>query len=217
MNKFTSIVSGIVLSLATLVTFSFAQSPKSTADDKLLYNKPATELRMAMHKLWAEHVAWTRNYTTGALTDLGDTDEAAKRLLKNQDDIGNAIKPYYGQDASKKLADLLRSHIMIATEVVKAAKEGDQAALKTAQSKWRANAGDIATFLSGANPNWSKKELNDMLNMHLDLITGEVTSRLKKDWAEDVSYSDKNFDHMLKLADILTDGIVKQFPDKFSK
>lgn len=205
---------GAFIALTALVTVASAQAPKS-ADDTMLYNKPATTLRMAMHNLWAEHVIWTKAYTTGALADLGDAAETSKRLLKNQDDIGNAIKPYYGEDAGNKLAALLRSHIMIATEVVKAAKANDQAALKTAQAKWVSNADDIAAFLSGANPNWNKKELTDMMHTHLDYITGEVTSRLKKDWAADVSYSDKNFSHMMTFADTLTNGIIKQFPDKF--
>ena len=78
-----------------------------------------------------------------------------------------------------------------------------------------ANGDDIATFLSAANPNWLKKDLTEMLKKHLELTTGEVVSRLKKDWEADTNYYDKGHMHMLMFADILTDGIEKQFPKKF--
>lgn len=89
--------------------------------------------------------------------------------------------------------------------------------LDKANKKWYTNGDDIALFLSGANPHWPKKDLTDMLYIHLELTTGEVVSRLKKDWAADIDYYDKGHLHMLMFADMLTNGIVKQFPDKFKK
>ena len=173
------------------------------------------ELRMAMRKLWEDHITYTRNYIISALGDLPDGDSVAKRLLGNQDDIGNAIKPYYGEDAGQKLAALLRDHILIATEVVKAAKANNKVQLDSAQQKWSMNGKDIAAFLSGANPNWPRPTLESMLQRHLDLTTGEVVGRLQKDWAADIRPYDDGHVHMLMFADALTDGIAKQFPPKF--
>jgi hypothetical protein len=170
---------------------------------------------MAMRKLWEDHITYTRNYIISEIGDLGDVPAVSKRLLKNQDDIGDAIKPYYGDDAGKKLSALLRDHIMIATEVVKAAKVNDKPALDKAQQKWGANADDIADFLSSANPNWNKSDLRDMLHKHLDLTTGEAVSRLKKDWDADIDFYDRGHVHMLMFSDMLVDGIAKQFPEKF--
>jgi len=173
------------------------------------------ELNTAMRKLWEDHVTWTRNYIISALAGLEDAGAVAKRLLANQDDLGNAVIPFYGEAAGKKLAALLRDHILIATEVVKAAKMGNTMELTTAQNKWTGNADDIAAFLSGANPHWPKAALTDMLHKHLAYTTDEVVSRLKKDWAADVEAYDKGHIHMLMFADMLTEGIVKQFPAKF--
>jgi len=50
-----------------------------------------------------------------------------------------------------------------------------------------------------------------------DLTTSEVTSRLKKDWVADEKAYDEGHTHMLMFADVLTDGIAKQYPAKFSK
>jgi hypothetical protein len=168
-----------------------------------------------MRKLWEDHITYTRNYIISALADLGDKDAVAKRLLKNQDDIGNAIKPYYGNDAGDKLAALLREHILIATKVVEAAKSDDKQQLDEQQKEWSQNGKDIAAFLSGANPNWAKSDLEQMLQKHLDLTTGEVVGRLKKDWDADIQAYDQGHEHMLMFADDLSDGIVKQYPDKF--
>ena len=176
---------------------------------------PANDFRMSMRRLWEEHITYTRNYIISALGGLEDADKVAERLLRNQDDIGNAIKPYYGPEAGGKLTALLKDHIMIATEVVKAAKAGDKEPLDAAQAKWSANGKAIASFLSGANPNWPKPSLESMLQKHLDLTTGEVVGRLNKDWASDIKSYDEGHDHMLMFADTLTEGIVKQFPKKF--
>ena len=177
----------------------------------------AVGLKLAMRQLWEEHITYTCNYIISALADLPDGDAVAKRLLKNQDDIGDAIKPFYGDEAGKKLSALLREHILIATEVVKAAKGGNQDQLAAAQTKWTANGKDIAAFLSSANPNWLRNDLEEMLQKHLDLTTGEVVGRLTKDWAKDIESYDKGHLHMLMFADLLSDGITKQFPAKFEK
>ena len=180
-----------------------------------MHEGKAADTRTAMRKLWEDHITYTRNYIISALADLPDADAVAKRLLKNQDDIGNAIKPFYGAEAGNKLAALLKDHINIATEVVKAAKSGNKSQLDQAQQKWSANGKDIAAFLSSANPNWRQSDLESMLQKHLDLTTGEVVGRLKQDWAADIKSYDQGHEHMLMFADMLTTGIAKQFPDKF--
>jgi hypothetical protein len=181
----------------------------------MMMTKPAADLGMAMRILWEDHITYTRNYIISALAGLEDQGKVAERLLRNQDDIGNAIKPFYGDAAGAKLTALLRDHILIAVDVVKAAKAGAAADLAAASKKWTANADDIAAFLSGANPSWTRAEMTDMLHKHLEFTTQEVVSRLKKDWAADIEAYDKGHAHMLMFADMLTHGIVTQFPAKF--
>lgn len=180
----------------------------------MMMTTPAANLGMAMRKLWEDHITYTRNYIISALAGLDDQGKIAERLLRNQDDIGNAIKPFYGDAAGAKLTALLRDHILIAVDVVKAAKAGVAADLEAASRKWTANADDLAAFLSGANPNWARAQMTDMLHKHLDYTTQEVVSRLKKDWGADIEAYDKGHAHMLMFADMLTHGIVMQFPAK---
>lgn len=193
--------------------------PASPVNDKILIRvlsiSSADDLKMGMRKLWEDHITYTRNYIISTLAGLPDADKIAERLLKNQDDIGDAIKPYYGDDAGKQLSLLLRDHILIAADIVKAAKAGDNNAVDAGQKKWHDNGNQIAEFLSSANPNWNKKDLSDMLAKHLELTTAEVVSRLKKDWDADIKAYDEGHEHMLMFADLLSEGIIKQFPDKF--
>lgn len=203
-----SLLAAAMIALPAVAQQSHGMSGTTTAS-------AAVETRMAMRKLWEGHIAYTRNYIISALANLPDGDAIAGRLLKNQDDIGDAIKPFYGDAAGKKLSALLRDHILIAAEVVQAAKANDTPKLADAQKKWSANGNDIAAFLSAANPNWPRKDLDEMLQKHLELTTGEVVGRLKHDWAADIKAYDAGHVHMLMFADMLTDGLIKQFPDKF--
>jgi hypothetical protein len=173
-------------------------------------------LRTAMRKLWSDHVWWTRDYLITAISDMPDVEVATNRLLKNQEDIGAAIVPYYGQDSGDALTKLLKEHILISADVVKAAKENNDKNLKEADARWHVNADEIATFLSNANPdNWTYKDMKHMMYEHLRLTTQEATARLKKDWQTDMETFEKVFDEIMMMADDLTTGIVKQFPDKF--
>ena len=113
-----------------------------------------------------DHVLWTRQYIVAA-ADAPEAESAAQRLLKNQEDIGNAIKPFYGDQIGDKLTSLLKDHILVAVDLLNAAKAGDEYELEAAESKWYENADDIAAFLSDANPNWSKDHVLNMLNEHL--------------------------------------------------
>lgn len=175
----------------------------------------AEPVRLALRKLWSDHVIWTREYIVAAVAGTPDADAAAGRLLKNQEDIGSAIVPYYGQAAGDALTDLLKQHIMIAVDLVAAAKSGDNGAFATHDQRWTDNANAIAGFLAGANPNWPEKDVRDLLALHLKLTKDETVARLTGDWAADVKAFDDIFTEIMVLADALYDGIVAQFPERF--
>ena len=225
------IIISLIMSGGLLLFLSACNNPPSTADhpdttanakneENAKMMSPGVpgaddKLRTAMHTLWDDHVVWTRNVILCLVDDVPGGDQAVQRLLENQDDIGNAIKPYYGEDAGTKLSTLLREHIMIAADVVKAAKMDNKAALDKANKSWYANADTIATFLSNANSAWLKEDMKMMMHDHLQLTTNEAVARIKKDYDTDIKTFDKVDVQIAKMADMLTDGIIKQFPEKF--
>ena len=174
-------------------------------------------LRAALRRLWADHVIWTRQYVVAAVAGTPDVEAAAARLLRNQEDIGGAIVPFYGQEAGDALTGLLKEHIMIAVELVGAAKAGDDARFKVEDERWTRNAEAIAELLSGANPNWVKQDVTDALLLHLKLTKEEAVARLHQDWEADVQAFDQIFTEILTISDVLADGIVKQFADRFGE
>ena len=175
----------------------------------------AEVLKQDMRKLWTDHVVWTRDYVIAAIDGQPSAQAAANRLMKNQEDIGKAVAKFYGEPAGQQLTTLLKEHITIAVDLVKAAKAGDKGGQAQADTRWQQNAVQIAEFLSKANPNWPKAALVDMMKMHLSTTTAEVVARLGKNWEEDVRAFDAVYEHILKMSDALADGIVKQFPEKF--
>jgi hypothetical protein len=188
------------------------------------YSAKSMQLHADMRRLWSDHVIYTREYLEDAaaghpvaLTGKGEGpgDASAARLLKNQEDIGNAVAAYYGKDAGDKMTALLKDHIMIAVRLIEAARKGNKGAMDAENANWIKNASDISDFLSSANPNWPKADLQAMMSKHLSTTGDEVTATLKKDYPGSIKAFDAVYDHILMMSDALSDGIVKQFPDKF--
>lgn len=199
---------------AALAITAYAAAGPVLASDKV----PLREVvfRNEMRKLWEDHVTWTRLFIVSAVADLPDAGPTAQRLLQNQVDIGNSIKPFYGDAAGEQLTVLLTDHILIAADLVAAAKSGDTAAFEAAHAAWYANADDIAAFLAGANPHhWPLEPTKAMMHEHLDLTLQEAGARLAGDWAADIAAYDQIHLQALHMADMLSDGIVSQFPKAF--
>jgi hypothetical protein len=174
------------------------------------------EFRNDMRMLWEDHIVWTRLVIVSFAADLPDFPATAGRLLRNQDDIGDAFAPFYGRDAADQLTALLREHILIAVDVLVAARAGDQPALEEALARWDANADDIAAFLDAANPdNWPLDEMRAMMREHLALTTQEAVARLAGDFAADIAAYDAVHEQALEMADMLSTGVIEQFPHHF--
>ena len=205
-----------ILEMANMLTDGIvAQFPNQFGEP--VAPSPKARLRGDMRKLWEDHVTWTRLFIVSAEAGAGDTDATAQRLLKNQDDIGDAIKPLYGDAAGSRLTALLRDHILIAGDLLGAAAVGDTAKVDATNARWYANADDIAGFLAQANPaNWPVEEMRHMMREHLDLTLSEAVNHLQGDWAADIADYDRIHLQILGMADMLTDGIVAQFPNQFS-
>ena len=178
--------------------------------------KKAAALRTDMRKLWEDHITWTRLAIISLEGGTSDTEATVARLLKNQVDIGKAVKPYYGEAAGNELTKQLRAHILIAADVIAEAKAGDSAKLTDAQARWVANADQIAAVLHSVNPRyWKLGAMRAEMHRHLDLTTEEAVARLQGNWTADVAAYDKVHGHILHMSDMLANGIIKQFPARF--
>jgi hypothetical protein len=207
-----------VLSAALVLLFSAGHSEQAhasmTGGPQL--SAKAIAFRSKMDKLWEDHVTWTRIVIIDFAAGLPDLPTAEARLLRNQVDIGNAIKPYYGAAAGTQLTRLLRQHILEAVPVLAAAKAGDKPKLTQALAAWYTNAHQIAVFLSKANPhNWPLSMTNAMMRQHLALTTKEAVARLQGNWTADVRAYDQVHAEILSMSHMLSSGIIRQFPSRF--
>jgi len=261
-----------------------------------------------MRELWTDHIVYTRSFIVSASANTADTAEVLQRLLRNQDEIGEAIKPYYGDAAGTQLASLLRNHIQLAGKALVAAKgtaptqtgmsnmnmrdssstyisnrmgsdtvssrtdttkasakqpnarvtgdtmsqrlpsnqygtvrqdttaqanayaygqtsmqagpqanQVDTLQVNQAVAALNANADSIAAFLNKANPRgFALQPLQGALRMHIDLLMKEASAHLKKDWSGSVAAFDESLRQASQMADMLSEGIMKQFPSRFN-
>jgi hypothetical protein len=169
-----------------------------------------------MRKLWEDHVTWTRLAIVTFADGSKGFDATAARLLQNQADLGDAVKPFYGDAAGAQLTSLLHDHITIAVEILQAAKAGNTGAFNTAKARWYINANDIADFLAAANPDfWPRSVMREAMETHLDQTLTEATDELQGDYATSVTDYEQVHLHILAMADLLSSGIIGQFPSQF--
>lgn len=221
-------VLGAVVAVALIATVTVrgvlvgtrADADPTASAQHMHMDHPARSAKLAFHdemrKLWEDHVTWTRLFIVSFAADLPDLGPTTDRLLQNQVGIGNAIKPFYGKVAAHRLTDLLTEHITTAATLLQAAKDGDTDAFNAAKDAWYTNARQIARFLHEANPdNWPLRDLRTMMRDHLDLTLAEAADRLGGNYEQDIADYDAVHLEILQMADMLSDGIIQQFPGKF--
>jgi hypothetical protein len=211
-----------VASAVLAITLTGGQAAQGHSDEHAaaVQKSGLNQQRLAFHdemrRLWEDHITWTRLFIVSASADLPDTPATTRRLLRNQEDIGDAIKPFYGRAAGERLTTLLKEHITIAADLVGAAKAGDQAAVERHRRAWYRNANQIADFLNEANPrHWPRREMRSMMREHLDLTLAEAVAHLERDHRTDIRAYDRIHRQILAMADMLSDGIAAQFPGRF--
>lgn len=193
-----------------------AKRGEDATREPVLFTQSEIELMSAMRLLWEQHVAWTRMTIISIAASLPDKEQVEKRLLRNASDMGNLLKVLYGSKDGDEFTYLMREHLLIAAQLVEAAKAGNSREAVKAERAWYKNADDIAEFLNSINPNLPAAEMREMLHEHLALTKSEAVARLSGDFARDIAIYDKIERQALAMADAITTGIVKQFPNKFA-
>jgi hypothetical protein len=214
-----AIVGTLIASLTFAVTLT--ATPAADAHSGQGAASARAEFHDAMRQLWEDHIVWTRQFIVSAATESGnllDIKPTTDRLLANQAHIGDALKPFYGEAAGEQVTALLRDHILTAAKLVAAAKAGDAAGVDTASAAWYKNGDDIATALNSLNPkHWPLADMKAHMKDHLDLTLEEAVARLQGRYVDDIAAYDKIHVQILGMADMLSDGIIAQFPARFAR
>ncbi len=170
----------------------------------------------AMRALWEAHGAWTHMVIVSFVGNLPNLQAEERVLLHNQVDIGNVVKPYYGRAAGNKLTKLLKEHILGAVNVLVAAKSGDKSKLSQAEAAWFANGRQVGDFLHAADPRFlSRADARQMMKVHLNQVIEQAVDELKGNYAADARAFAPYIRHLLDMADMISGGIIRQFPRRF--
>ncbi len=184
------------------------QSPKSKCN---CLNCEQLKVSNTNRRLWTEHVLWTRFFIVSTAFCLPDLPFVTQRLLQNPHDFADELCPLYGKETADCFDKLLTDHLLIAANLVKAAKAGNVAEVEKQRKLWYANAADIAGFLACINPFWSECVWKDLLFDHLRMTEDEAVQILTGKYQQSINEFDDIQAEALKMADVMTCGIVKQF------
>jgi hypothetical protein len=197
----------VVLGIAALAGFDLAQTPTITQSE--------SQLRLALRDAWDVHARWTRSYVVSSLAGLPDSARAKARLLEGANDVADAMKPYFFGTTMPALANVLKHNVLLTGRAVAAAQGGDSVAITTARSNWSAGTDSLVQFLARTNPNWPESKLGAPLQRYQDQTWRQILALTRQDWMADVAACDQAHIEALAIADLLTAGLVKQFPDRF--
>ena len=179
--------------------------------DHHIYSYEEVKLKITMRKLWEDHAIWTRMFIVDLLANFPGIDNTTNRLIKNQEAIGNCMKTFFGDTAGDTLTSLLKDHITITIDLLKAIKAEDATRAVTLETDAVTNAENMATFFSTINPCYSRDELIEMLDTHLILVKYQFIARMSGDYNADVMYFDMGLHHILMISDCLFRGIIERF------
>lgn len=188
-------------------------APAATADA----NVPAPQLQAAMRDLWRGHITHARDYALAV--HAGKTDDAkaaADAVVANARQISDAVAGFYGKAGGDQMMELLGGHWGAVKALTDARAKGDDAAATKAMADLNANAGEIAKFLAGANPNLPEDTVRGMMLAHGAHHVQQIQQIMADDTAGEATSWTAMQQHMDMIADALAGAIAKQFPDKAS-
>ena len=162
-----------------------------------------------------EKVFWTRTAITAIIQGDGEKDPVINRLLRTSKDISETLIPYLGKAAAGKYGALIEENLNTTLELATATKDGNQTALKNANSRWYKNTDEIALYENTTVPTLSLNDRKAMWYEHINLTTKETNELLNKDYTASIDTTDRIEEQANLMSDSLANGIILQFPKKF--
>ena len=174
------------------------------------YTQEEVRLMNCFRQLWEQHVYWTRFFIISTAADLGDLKPVTDRLLQNPGDFARALAPFYGAGNARRFQELLTQHLQIAASLINADKQQNRKQADGLREKWRRNTDEIAAFLACLNPCWDEASWKTMLCRHLEMTEQQAVLRLQGRYEADVKIFGDIEDEALKMADLMSCGIIRQ-------
>jgi hypothetical protein len=176
---------------------------------------PRQELKAELNRLWVDNAVYTR-LSILCLTDrLPGTEETLARLMQNQEDMGVSFSTYYGRDKGDEFCQLIASNTSLIVRIIRSKNTGSTQDLEDAQKRLASNYNDILNYLVKVNPYLKRKELEAKLTSIVLLTNKQIDLRLSTDYDLDIQNFDQLLTESIEFSNILSEGIIKQFPKRF--
>ena len=206
--------------MVTLSPIACAHSADSTASSG---SRAATadpikvaETKAVLRDLWLGHILSIRNVAVATMDQNAAARRAAEAgVVANAEQIARSIEPFYGKPAADKLMTLLAGHYQGIREHLDATVAGSASQQDSAVKALTANAAEISTFLSGANPNLPKDTLMGLLMAHAAHHLTQFQQLKEGDYAREAETWKGMKQHIYLVADALTQALAAQFPAQF--
>lgn len=148
--------------------------------------------------------------------NLPDIEFVLTRLLRNATDMGELLRPYYGDAVADEYSRLVKEHLTTAAELVKAVLAGNTEQAMKLEKDWYRNADDLAVFLNKISPYINLEGIRKMFYDHLTLTKMEVICMIDRNFELDIEVFDQIELEALAMADMISEGIFKMFPSVFT-
>lgn len=216
MNASKSLPLLIAALLATpVMAHSPADHPAAATATAASTAPAAPKLQATLRSLWHGHIVHARDYAMAVhAKHTAAADKAADAVVANAKQIAGAVGSFYGDAAGQQMLTLLSGHWGAVKALTDARAAHDEAAASKAMNDLTRNAGDIAKFLSGANPNLPEDTVRGLLLAHGAHHEQQIRQIMAGDHKAEAATWKAMQKHMDTIADALAAAIAKQFPDK---
>lgn len=176
----------------------------------------APKLHAAMRSLLHGHIVATRDYALAVHAGNKAAEARAEHaVVANAKAIADAVAGFYGKAGGDAFLKLLAGHWGGVKALTDAAHAHDAAAEQKAMQDLATNGGEIAKFLSSANPNLPEATVQGLWLEHVSDHKTQVDEMMAN---ASKAEQDTAWEHMEMhantIADALAGGIAKQFPAK---
>lgn len=217
MRKLFRVLPVLMLTLSPIACAHSADSPSSASSQAVTASPiKVAETKAVLRDLWLGHILSIRNVAVATMDKNASARSVAESgVVANAEQIARSIEPFYGKPASDKLFTLLAGHYQGIRDHLDATVAGSASQQEAAVKALTANAAEISTFLSGANPYLPKDTLMGLLMAHAAHHITQFQQLKEGDYAHEADTWKGMKQHIYVVADALTDALAAQFPKKF--
>jgi hypothetical protein len=181
-------------------------------------DSPASSLRNTLNMELREHVILAAMATGSALGGRDAEFKAAAGAVDgNSIDISKTIGMAYGPDAEKAFLPLWRRHIGFVVDYTTGVATKDKAKQDKAVADLVQYSQDLGAFFSSANEKLPKKQVADLVKMHILTLKPVIDAQAAKDWGAVYPKLRSAAGHMQMIGDPLAEATVQKFATKFAK